>query len=193
GRRGSAGGARDITPPRHDVRKRDNPDSEQIVELGGQLYIVKAQLESALSRIGGIEAEVKIKDSELIEVRLERGQLKEENAQLREHFSSLEQHKLVLCYDDLRPGDALAEYMKDFTFFPDFDCNDDFLELVNLADGCAPGMVSCEDQKESQEAQTGNESNDAGTGLAATIADANAEAEAEPKHRGQKRKLHWKT
>ncbi|KAL7529558.1 hypothetical protein ACHAWF_003026, partial [Thalassiosira exigua] len=155
----------------------------------------------AFSRIEGLKAEVKIKDDELIEIRLKRDQLKEENAQLRKRIASLEQRKLVLCYDDLHPGGVLVEYVIDFTFFPDCDCSDAFRELVNFTNGWNPGeglyerlvcyhMVSIEKRKEFQEAQAGNESNDAETGLAATIADANAEAEAEPKRRGRKRKLH---
>ena len=37
------------------------------------------------------------------------------------------------------PATVVASFVKEFAFFPDFDCNDTFLELVNYGDGCRPG------------------------------------------------------
>ena len=47
--------------------------------------------------------------------------------------SELEQRKVRLSYDNLQPRGALSAAVKDFTFFPDFDCNEAFLELLNFA------------------------------------------------------------
>ncbi|KAL7552028.1 hypothetical protein ACHAWF_017126 [Thalassiosira exigua] len=200
-----------ITPPRRDIQKRGHPDSELVVELRDELRVMKAQLESAFSRIDGLEAEVQIKNKELIEVRLERDQLKQENSHLQDLVAQLEQRKLVLSYDDLRPDGVLADH--DFTHFPDFESNDAFLDLINFAEGCAPGdglcenlvrysTVSMEERRKYHEAMSPNEpddmsiSSDAGTDLDVIIAEAaeaEAEVEAESKRSGPQRKLSWKT
>ena len=39
----------------------------------------------------------------------------------------------------LRTGGILEKFVKDFTFFPDFDCNNAFIDLINYTDGCDPG------------------------------------------------------
>ncbi|KAL7549609.1 hypothetical protein ACHAWF_013483 [Thalassiosira exigua] len=198
GRRRDAVERRGVTPPRRGVKKRGNPDSEKISELGEELRTVKAQLESAFSHIEGLEAHVRVKDNELIEVRLERDRLEEENSQLRGVIDSLEQRKIALRYDDLRPGGVLEHHVKDFTYFPDFASNDAFLELLNFSEGSPEGdglcenlvrysKVSIEERKEYQEALSVAIDDDA-----MSISSAQADDE-ERKRRGPKRKLDWKT
>ena len=49
-----------------------------------------------------------------------------------------------MSYEDLRPGGVLGKHVNDFTFFPNFECNDAFLDLVNFTDHCEPGQGLCE-------------------------------------------------
>ena len=51
---------------------------------------------------------------------------------------------MVLTYDELRPGGVLADHVKDFTFFPNFKCNDAFLDLINFTEESEPGDGLCE-------------------------------------------------
>ena len=64
-------------------------------------------------------------------IRLENTKLKKENAELRGKVEELEGKKCVISYDDLKPGGMLADYVNSFTFFPTFETNDLFLEIIN--------------------------------------------------------------
>ena len=65
---------------------------------------------------------------------VERDLLAREVAELRDQVVCLEQRKLCLTYDDLKPGGVLGSSVKEFTFFLDFDCNKAFLELINYGE-----------------------------------------------------------
>ena len=112
--------------------------------LKGQQRVLQAQLASALHHIDRATATVTLRDQEVLEVRVERDGLKEEVDRLGSLILDLERSRIHLSYDDLRPGGVLAKAMKEFTFFPDFECNDAFLELINFTDGCEPGEGLCE-------------------------------------------------
>ena len=122
-----------------------------------------------------------------------------------------------MSYDDLRTYGALGSFVKEFTFFPNFECNDVLLDLINFSDGCDTGeglcdnmawylRVSIDDRREFQRdvqdsggdgdddtSISGDDdmsiSSDAGTDLGAII----TEAEMTYKRHVRKRKLHWKT
>ena len=100
-------------------------------------------------------------------------------------MSKLEQRKVCLLYDDLQPGGALGAAVKDFTFFPDYDCNEAFLELLNFAEEGKPGL--CEDlvrySKVSVESRREYQ----------LSADDQAAETLTQMHSGRRRKLHWKT
>ena len=90
---------REITPPRNSLaaarpkgprrilKRRDNPDVEENQELREDNRTLKAQLESAFSHIKGLEATSEIKDREMVEIRLERDMLLQENSRLRDLIS----------------------------------------------------------------------------------------------------------
>ena len=65
--------------------------------------------------------------------------LKEKVSRLEQEVVQLESRKLRLSYKDLCPGGALAGSVKEFTFFPDVECNDTFLALTNFSNECDPG------------------------------------------------------
>ena len=65
---------------------------------------------------------------------MERDLLAREVARLRDQAVLLEQCKLCLIYDDLKPDGVLGLSVKEFIFFPDFDCNEVFLELINYGE-----------------------------------------------------------
>ena len=207
---------REITPTRWAPKRRGNPESEEIAELTEQKRILEAQLHSALGHIDGLRATVELKNQEFLQVRIERDNLKEECRRLNDVLDEVNTQQYHLLFDDLRPSGALASFVKDFTFFPDFECNDAFLDLINFADGREPGdglcenmaryrRVSIDNRREFQENNVlaGNRdsgsggdgddgmsiSSDAGTGLEDVIVDAKTSSI----RRGRKRKLHWKT
>ena len=117
-------------------------------KLREQLEIEKKKVESALSHIEGLKATVEVLENDKIRISLERDQLKEENAELRAKIHDLERQlkekKYVLSYDDLKPGGALCNHVSDFTFFPDFDCNENFLDVINYTEACDKGRGVCE-------------------------------------------------
>lgn len=93
-----------VTPSPRPPRKRGSPESFQIQDMEEAAKIMQAKFNSALERIEGLKAEVVLKDKELIQIRLERDNLLEENAKLRNLIEELEKKKLVLSYDDLKLG-----------------------------------------------------------------------------------------
>jgi hypothetical protein len=58
--------------------------------------------------------------------------------------AALEHHLIHLLYDDLKPGGILAKAVNELSFFPDFECNNAFLELINFTYGCEPREGLCE-------------------------------------------------
>ena len=129
-------------------KRRDSPESIEIQKLKGELEVEKKKLESALSHIDGLKATVEVLENDKIRIKLERDQLKEENAELRATIQDLEQRlkekKYCLSYDDIKPGGILGKYVSDFTFFPDYACNDAFLEVLNYSEACDAGRGVCE-------------------------------------------------
>lgn len=130
-------------------RKRNqSPESIALEDVTEELRIKKAELESALSSIEGLKATVEVLEKDKIRIRLERDQLKEENVELRAKIEDLEQ-KLKgmnhsLSYDDIKPGGLLGKHVHNFTFFPNFECNDAFLEVLNYSEACEEGKGVCE-------------------------------------------------
>jgi len=56
--------------------------------------------------------------------------------------------KKLLSFDSLRPGGILNRNVKDFTYFPSYEANEAFLEVINYAEGtegaCEAGDGLCE-------------------------------------------------
>ena len=201
--------------------KRASPESSELEEMRETARLLQAQLNSALHHIEGLEATVELKDEEMIQIKLERDNLLEENAELRAKIESIEQQKGFLSYTDLKPGGKLYEFVNDFTFFPTYESVDAFLELINYTEGCEPGDGLCEnmvryskvsvaERKKYNDSLDGSTDNvdesiedgddmsigsDAGTGLS-DIADAAMEeydsSGASSSPRARKRKLGWK-
>ena len=63
---------------------------------------------------------------------------------MREIIDTLEAQKNYITYADLKPGGILSDVVKDFAFFPDFDSNDAFLDVINFSEVCEPGNGLCE-------------------------------------------------
>ena len=124
-------------------KRQESPESIELQKLMEHLEIEKKKLESALSHIDGLKATVEVLENDNIRIRLERNQLKEDNAELRAIVEDLEQKlkgkTCYLSYDDIKPGGILGKYVGDFTFFPDFACNDAFLEVLNYSEACDAG------------------------------------------------------
>ena len=59
----------------------------------------------------------------------------------------------VLSYDDLKPGGILEKYVNDFTYFPSFNANDAFLDLINFTEKCEPSNGLCENMVFTQQYQ----------------------------------------
>ena len=104
-------------------------------------------LQVASNKIKGLETKVELLENNNIRLMVENNSLKEENSKLKAKITELEelvkQRNLTLSYDDLKPGGALAKCVEVFTFFPDFECVDAFLEWMNWGD--EPGGGLCED------------------------------------------------
>ena len=66
------------------------------------------------------------------------GELTNEVSELQNSLEELrlKQHQLPLSYNDLKPGGALGKCVSTFTFFPTFEANDAFLDLLNFTEGC---------------------------------------------------------
>ena len=125
-------------------RKRPSPEEEEINDLKEIARDLQAKLDSALSQIDELNATVKLERGEKLRVTIERDKLLEENSRLKSKIEELEEKKLVLSYEDLKPGGVLEDFVKDFTYFPNFACNDAFLHLINFTEGCEPGKGFCE-------------------------------------------------
>ena len=120
-----------VTPaPRISIWKHGCPDAEEGCRQKDINRNLEARLSSAMHHIETLGAE----DSNRLQE--ENNRLTLEVNSLPSLVSELEQHKVRLSYDDLRPGGALAlgAAVKAFTFFPDFDCTKTFLELLNFAE-----------------------------------------------------------
>ena len=122
-----SGGA-EITPPQRPLKKRSNPDRERIAELEEANRLIRAQLHSALQHLDGVNAIVEMKDQKFLQIRIERDELKERVGKLEQRITDLKRRRLCLSYDDLSPGGVLKEDVSNFTYFPDKECNDAFLE-----------------------------------------------------------------
>lgn len=193
--------------------RRSSAEATEEDERNDEMRLLKAQLESALQRIKDLEYSVKMKDDEILEVRLRCDALAKENVDLKEKLAALEKGKVLLSYDELRPGGILADYVLDFTFFPDFQCNEHFLDALNFEPHnlCQNlvrySTVSIAERKEyndslrasSSEEADGSSNNGVSDGGDAAadlndIEDITISGEVSPpKRSGIERKLHWKT
>ena len=172
-----------VTPtPRRTLRKRVCPDAEEVSRLKDINRDLEARLASAMQHMQHTET-IGAEDSGRL--REENDLLTQEVNGLRSLVSKLEQRKVCLSYDDLQPGGALGAAVKDFTFFPDYDCNEAFLELLNFAEEGKPGL--CEDlvrySKVSVESRREYQ----------LSADDQAAETLTQMHSGRRRKLYWKT
>jgi hypothetical protein len=210
------------TTPRP-ARKRPSPDKAEIEELTAKAALLEVQLNSALNHSYNLEAKVKVLDGENLQLRLENTKLKKENAELRGKVEELEGKKCVISYDDLKPGGMLADYVNSFTFFPTFETNDLFLEIINGDIGVCERIkryhhvtveervkynneirAKMEEEKKNNEAG-GNGGGEAGEDLDVIMAEASLEGDADNldevmaeaningTQRTRKRTLHWKT
>ena len=94
---------------------------------------------------------MEIDKQKYLRVCVERTQLCEENARLKQVIADLKRRGVRLSYNDLRPGGVLGGSVQEFTFLPDFGCNDAFLDVINNTDGCEPGEGLCENMVRYQE------------------------------------------
>ena len=104
---------------------------------------MQLKFDTALRDNEAVSARVEVCEEKYLRVCLERNQLKKEVKELTDTILELEARKVVLSYDDLRPGGALADSIGDFTFFPDLTCNEAFLNLINYTEVCEPGDGFC--------------------------------------------------
>ena len=112
----------------------------------------------------------------------------------------LEAQKVVLSYDDLRPGGTLADSVGVFTLFPDLVCNEAFLNLINytevceLGDGLCKNMVryphvGVQERRRFQEDQDAMAEGNAGNGLAVILVAINVVED----RGGRTRQISWNT
>ncbi len=75
-----------VTPMPQGKRKRvsPRPDPKDV-----QIQLLQLRLDSALNKIQGLKATVKLKDDELIEVCIEMGKLQKENAEPKAKVAAL--------------------------------------------------------------------------------------------------------
>ena len=204
--RGAAAPAASLTPPPKEITpvrsrtKRRCPESEEVEALRDQARLLQAKLDSALLQNEEVTARVEVAEAKCLRLTLERDGLKKEVEEMSGYIVELEARKVTLSYDDLKPGGTLADSVADFTFFPDFDCNEAFLDLINYTEACEPGEGLCEnmvryhhvsvrDRLQFQNDQDAMDDGDAGDGLATTLAAASATEE----RGGKQRKVSWKT
>jgi hypothetical protein len=205
------------TPRSANKRKSRTPMEEELDATREELRLLQAKYVSAIQFIEGQQATIEGKDKEFEIITNHLNASLAENTNLQGAMANMQSQSKHITYDDLRPGGMLGDYVKDFTFFPDFKCNDLFLDTINDTDGRPVGDGFCENlaryatvslakrkahnESDDQETQTedGN-SSDAGSGLQEIADEAMDEAELEDsedaspsKHRGRRRKLHWKT
>ena len=57
---------------------------------------------------------------------------------LRNLVADLKRCQIHLLYNNLRPDGVLAKAARELNIFPDFECMDAFLKLINYTDGCEP-------------------------------------------------------
>ncbi|EJK68248.1 hypothetical protein THAOC_10592 [Thalassiosira oceanica] len=206
--------------------KRMSPDQEESyellqknVELRALLKEREDELNGVLKANGKLRATIELKEDELVKIKIKLDHALRENESLRNKIKNLEarlkENNSCLSYDDLKPGGKLTMHVKDFTFFPNFKCNDVFLDFINYSDGRPKGDGMCENmaryhhisvddrkkyqqEKKTKETQCESEdddmsvSSDAGTGLEDVLM-AEPEADKTSDPRGRPRKLHWKT
>eukprot|EP00562_Extubocellulus_spinifer_P031445 CAMPEP_0178710732 /NCGR_PEP_ID=MMETSP0699-20121125/17939_1 /TAXON_ID=265572 /ORGANISM="Extubocellulus spinifer, Strain CCMP396" /LENGTH=841 /DNA_ID=CAMNT_0020359303 /DNA_START=197 /DNA_END=2725 /DNA_ORIENTATION=+ len=109
-----------------------------------QLRIVEAQLRSALERIDGLEVNITMKDEKILELTVENEKLKGELNRLQKRLDEALERKITLTFDDLKPGGFLGDYVSEFTYFPTYDANVAFLDLINYTEGRPAGDGFCE-------------------------------------------------
>ena len=224
-RRSAAKAARVSTSKKAPRGKRMSPDQEESyellqknVELRALLKEREDELNEALKTNSKLRATITLKDYELVEIKIKLDDALKENESLRNKIKDLEaqlkEKNFCLSYDDLKPGGKLAKHVKDFTFFPNFKCNDVFLDFINYTEGRPEGDGMCEkmaryhlvsvadrkkyqEEKKAERARRESEdddmsvSSDAGAGLEDVIMEEPEDEKSET--RGRRRKLHWET
>ena len=148
-----AAAVRQWPPPRHReslrkmshaAAKKRRADIDLDEGKDDQIRMLKAQLETALLELEGVKVKLEIQQDKSLQIELERDQLKEEVERLRGVLEELKQAKVILSFDDLKPGGALGDYVKDFTFFDSYETNLAFLKMINATDMLGDGNGLCE-------------------------------------------------
>eukprot|EP00956_Cyclotella_meneghiniana_P037816 scaffold145202_cov37-Cyclotella_meneghiniana.AAC.1 len=125
------------------------------------------------------------------------GELTAENTDLKSELHKLKQNtaQLPLTFDDLKPGGVLGKSVSVFTFFPTYEANDAFLELLNFTEECDKGDGLCENMRSyscvsmhERRKYNGMASDDD-----MSISSSDEEEDAKEETRGRKRSLDWKT
>jgi hypothetical protein len=102
------------------------------------------ELNASLEAQKQLQLTVEAMGKEMIQIRIENAKLKGEIASLTSAIKELEDNKSLLSFDELKEGGLLAEYVGQFTFFPTYECNDNFLYWLNWTDRCGQGDGLCE-------------------------------------------------
>ncbi len=132
------------TPSPRPPRKRQSPEAAALEEAEDEKRMLRAQLQSALDGMEGLTATVEARDNEIIQIRIELKEERLKNTALERKIKELEERNGLLSYDALRPGGILEHFVKDFSFFPDFESTDKFLDMINYTDKRGPGNGLCE-------------------------------------------------
>ena len=114
-----------------------------ISKLKDQKRLLQAQLNSALQRVEDVTAVVEGQEQNYLHVCLECDLLRKKVNFLKKVIVDLEWRVICLLYTNVKPGGRLNGSVEYFTFFPNFDCNDAFLDVVNYTNGCEPGEGLC--------------------------------------------------
>ena len=191
--------------------KRTSPDTIQIKSQDDEIRYLQSELQKSLQQITGLNATVTSLRDEVIEVRLQRDEavkkvdiLTDEIKALHDRLDKLKSHQLPLTAEHFKPGGALEKFVADYTFFPDWDCNEAFLHLVNFTEGCPPGDGLCENMRRYHHVSmaerlkynnmTSNDIPVANEDTAANEDDYQSDSDADEEQTGgRKRKIDWMT
>ena len=179
--------------------KRNSPEAQQIEELEDAARLIQLQLDEKVGELNAcLEAQKQLKltveamGSEMIQIKIENAKLKGEIASLTSRIEELEQNKSLLSYDELKEGGMLADYVGLFTFFPTYECNDNFLYWLNWTDRCYPGDGLCERMTRYHHVSV-DKRKQYNKSVSDDAVMEDLDIAVEKSRRGRKRSLHWKS
>eukprot|EP00984_Skeletonema_dohrnii_P017350 scaffold7876_cov70-Skeletonema_dohrnii-CCMP3373.AAC.2 len=133
------------------LRKRESPEKAEIRELKEKLRenaaMFEAKLNSAFEENHNLKATVKVLEDDKLQLSIKVNGLERRIKELEQKIEKLEKEGKVISYDDLKPGGTLANSVKDFTFFPNYICNEAFLDVINHTSDRPAGKGVCENMK----------------------------------------------